>query len=122
MRQPRPTSGPAFALRLSDVSPPRQALVRLCQSIDYGQILDLNIRDREPVFHPAPRVLRDIKLDFEVEVRPEVALDDFLLREEVCRLLYRLDEMVAGRIQRIEVRAGIPQRVVIEANLTEWPR
>ena len=42
--------------------------------------------------------------------------------EEVCRLLDRISELGAGRFDRIEVRAGIPRRVVIERRLTEEPR
>ena len=106
-------------VRLSDLSVPRQALVRLCQSIDYGQILDLQIRGREPMFSPAPTVLLDIKLDAEGAVRPESELTDFTLRDEVRRLLDRIDELREGRVTRIEVRAGIPRRVIIERHITE---
>ena len=107
---------------LSEVSAPRQVLVRLCQSVDYGQILELHVRVGEPVFNPAPLVLRDIKLDADYAGRPETELADFTLSAEVCRLLDRIDEIKAGRIQRIEVRAGIPRRILIEAQLTETAR
>ena len=108
--------------KLSELSTPRQALVRLCQSIDYGQILDLQVRDREPQFSPAPTVLLDIKLDAARVGRPESELSDFVLCDEVCRLLDRIDELQTGQVQRIEVRAGIPRRVLIEARLTEATR
>jgi hypothetical protein len=118
-----PARAPARRLpRLSELSAPRQALVRLCQSIDYGQILDLQVRDREPQFSPAPTVLLDIKLDAARGWRPESELSDFALCDEVCRLLDRIDELHAGCVQRIEVRAGIPRRLLIEAKLTEVPR
>ena len=29
----------------------------------FGQILDIHVRDREPVFVPEPNVVRDVKLD-----------------------------------------------------------
>ncbi len=106
-------------LRLLELSTPRQVLVRLCQSIDYGQILDLQVRDREPLFSPAPTLLLDIKLDAARGGRPESELSDFTLCDEVCRLIDRIDELQTGRIQRIEVRAGIPRRVLIEARLAE---
>ena len=106
-------------LNLSGLSVPRQALVRLCQSVDFGQILGLHIRDREPVFSPPPTVLRDIKLDADCGPRQEAELADFALREEVCRLLERIDQIENGRLDRIEVRAGIPRRVLIETKLNE---
>ena len=96
--------------------------MRLCQSIDYGQILGLHVRDREPQFSPAPTVLLDIKLDAARVGRPESELSDFALCDEVCRLLERIDKMCAGLVPRIEVRAGIPRRVLIEARFNEAPR
>jgi hypothetical protein len=109
---------PKRTLSLSQLSGPRQALVRLCQSIDYGQILDLQVCDCQPVFSPPPTVLLDIKLDTDSGGRPESELADFALCDEVCRLLDRLDQMQAGQIQRIEVRAGIARRVLIQTKLT----
>jgi hypothetical protein len=105
--------------RLSELSAPRQALVRLCQSIDYGQVLGLVIRDREPTFNPAPTVLLDVKLDADCGGRPESELGDFTVRDEIRRLLDRIDELEGGRFDLIEVRAGIPRRVVIQRTLTE---
>jgi hypothetical protein len=108
--------------RLSELSAPRQALVRLWQFIDYGQITGLLVRGGEPVFDPAPVVLLDIKLDTDAGGREEADLQDFVLCDEVCRLLRRLDRIQDGRLDRIEVRAGIPRRVLIEASLTEASR
>ena len=105
-------------VRLSELSASKQALVRICQTLDYGQIIDLHVRDGEPVYNPAPTLLFDVKLDADCGGRPEVELADFTLRDEVCRLLDRINAMQTGRIQRIEVRAGIPRRVLIEATLT----
>jgi hypothetical protein len=109
-------------LRLSELSASRQALVRLCQSIDYGQVLNVLVNDREPSFNPPPSLLLDIRLDAEGGGRPELNLADFDLCEEVCRLLDRLDQIENGRIQRIEVRAGIPRRILIELSVTECMR
>lgn len=105
--------------RFCALSGPRQALVRLCQSIDYAQVEDLQVRDGEPVFDPPPTVLLDLKLDSDSSGRSESELADFALCEEVCRLLERIDQIQNGRIRRIEVRAGIPRRVLIEANVME---
>jgi hypothetical protein len=112
---------PARVPRLSELSAPRQALVRLCQSIDYGQIVALQIHDGEPVFSPAPTIVLDVKLDAAPQDRSESALEDFALRDEVCRLLIQIDLMKEGRADRIEVRAGIPRRIVIERRIAEAP-
>src|ERR1051325_9624864 len=95
---------------LSELSAARQALIRLCQWIDYGQILELHVREREPEFSPEPVMLLEVKLDSDPCERQETELEDFTLRGEVQRLLSRLDVIGTGCIQKIEVRAGIPRR------------
>jgi hypothetical protein len=112
----------AVILRFSQLSAPRQALVRLFQTLDFGHIVGVVIQNSDPVFHPEPIVLVDVKLDSEEGERQESDLPDFVLRAEVCRLMARFDELKNGRIERIEVRAGIPRRVIIERRVTEEPR
>lgn len=108
--------------RLAQLSAPRQALVRLFQSVNFGQIIGLTIRNGEPVFHPEPTVLLDVKLDADEVERPEADLADFTLRTEVRRLLAHLDQLQNGAVERIEVRSGVPRRVIIERRLTEAVR
>ncbi len=108
--------------RLTQLSAPRQALVRLFQSVNFGQIIGLAIRDGDPVFHPEPTVLLDVKLDADEGERPEADLADFTLRDEVRRLFARLDQLQNGTVERIEVRSGVPRRVIIERRLTEASR
>jgi hypothetical protein len=107
--------------RFTQLSAPRQALVRLFQSVNFGQLLDIAIQDGDPLFYPEPTVLFDVKLDADEGQRQEADLSDFALRDEVRRLMARLDQLKNGRIERIEVRSGIPRRVVIESRLTEAP-
>ena len=120
--KPPPCDVSLAAPRFSGLSGPRQALVRLCQSIDYGEIIGLEVRDREPIFCPPPVILFDIKLDTDTDGRREGDLQDFLLRDEVCRLFRRLDSLDNGRLDRIEIRAGIPRRLRMQAPLMEAPR
>jgi len=105
-------------LRLSDLSPARQALVRLCQAINHGRIEDLEVRHSEPVFDPWPVTLRDVKLDSDEGPRPELALVDFVVSDEVVRLMDLLDEMQCGTVRRIEVHAGVPRRMLVESQVS----
>ena len=107
----------AKTLRFSQLSASRQALVRLCQDINFGQIQDLHIRNSDPVWGPAPTVLSEIKLDTEDAPRPENELPDFKLLSQIQRLMRRLDQLRDGRIERIEVREGIPRRLVLTSPL-----
>ena len=99
-------------VRFAQLSGSRQTLVRLCQVVNYGYIQELNVRNSDPVFDPPPLVLLDVKLDSDNGPRPEADLPDFELRHEFCRLMIQFDELNNARIERIEVRAGIPRRVL----------
>jgi hypothetical protein len=96
----------------SQVSQPRQALIRLCQTINHGSIEDLQVEHSEPVFDPWPLILKDVKLDSDEGPRPELALGDFVVSDEILRLMSHLDEMKGGTLRRVEVREGIPRRIV----------
>jgi hypothetical protein len=108
-------------LRFYQLSPPRQALIRLCQSMNYGSIQDLTVRSREPIFTPSPPlVLADVKLDADDEPRSEASLSDFALGIELVRLMLLLDRIEDGKIAKIEIRAGIPRRVAVERSVSEY--
>jgi hypothetical protein len=101
--------------RFSQLSPARQNLVRLCQRINFGHVHDLVVQDREPVLGDrSPRVLTDIRLDVDEQPRTEALLGDFLLCAEFCRLMAALDHMVKGTIPSIEIRAGVPRRMILQ--------
>lgn len=102
------------AQRFSQLSAPRQALVRLLQSINFGHVEDLEVRGSQPVFSPAPMVFVEIKLDSAAEPRQEIDLTDFELRCEVIRLMEQFDQLGDASIERIDVRYGVPRRVLIE--------
>ncbi len=100
--------------RLSQLSTPRQALVRLLQSINFGYVDGLEVRCGEPVFNPAPMVFVEVKLDASNGPRPEMESADFELLSEVTRLMEQFDQLGDGSIERIDIRHGVPRRVVIE--------
>ncbi len=110
------------AARFSQLSAPRQVLVRLLQSVNFGHVDGLEVRGGEPVFSPAPTVLVEVKLDSESEPRQETNLADFELRGEVTRLMEQLDELGNASIERIDVRYGVPRRAVIERPIQEVRR
>jgi hypothetical protein len=61
----------------------------------------------------------DERLDLPEEARREIRLNNFQLCQEWCRVVARLDNIQNGMIERIEVRAGIPRRVVFESRLSQ---
>jgi hypothetical protein len=105
-------------IRLSDLSPARQSLVRLCREINYGQISGLVIRNGEPVLDPQPAVLLEAKFDLHEESSPLPGPPDFELGSETVRLMARLDEIQNGTIERLDVRHGIPTRAFIPGGIS----
>ena len=108
------------ARRFSELRPAQQALVQVCQSIGFGEIRGLEIRDGDPVFSPLPAVLIDIKLGSEQVKRSVLDCADFELRYEVRHLFWKFEELKNTRIERIEIRHGLPFRLIFEAQLNEW--
>lgn len=106
---------PSDTTRLQDPSAPQQRLVRLFQTINLGGIEELEIRNGEPEFSPPPLVLVELKLDREDGPRPERCLEQFQLLEQVVRFFDQLARLGDGTIECIEVRHGLPFRMVIEA-------
>ena len=100
------------------LSRPRQGLIRLCQRVNFGSILNLVVADGE-VSSGAPEVVLDLKLDADLVQRPELDFSDFALCAESCRLLAQIDLLRNGVIEKIVVHDGIPRRVVLHGRLPE---
>src|SRR5215469_5552564 len=99
-------------LRFSQLSASRQAFVRQCQWMGYGKIVSLAVQKAKPVFTEQTEVFFDVKLDGNDGPRPEHELGDFALSSEIVRLFAKLDAIRNGSIEHVEVRAGIPRRIV----------
>ncbi len=95
-------------MRMSEVSPNRARLVRLFQSVNFGRIENLHIRDHEPHFSIPPVVVRDIKFGGDNIARPESRLHDFVLREEIRQVLGLIDQLGDCVIESIHIRHGLP--------------
>lgn len=106
------SSAPGGKTRYAQLSAPWRALVRLCQFINYGSIEGLHVDNAEPMLKPPPLVLVDVKLDADEVPRPEVGLSDFELCDGLRRLIAQILKFKEGIVERIEVRAGIPRRVI----------
>jgi hypothetical protein len=102
-------------MQMEDLSPARQRLLRLFQTINFGRVEELEIRNGEPAFRPAPRVFVELKLDADDGPRPESALNRFPLRSQVARFFDRIASLNHGTVELIEVRHGMPFRMVLEA-------
>ena len=102
-------------------SPSRHRLIEAMQQLSFGRIENLAIQNGEPVFSPPPRLIQDIKLGAgENGPRPELYREDFMLRSSVIELFHHLERIGSGNIAAIEVRHGLPFRIVIDRSAGDY--
>jgi hypothetical protein len=98
------------------LSEQRRGLLEMMQRVNFGRIEGLVVRNGEPVFDPGPRIIREIKLGGENSPRPELDRVDFGLKPQVIELFQHLNELGNGAIECLDVKHGLPFRLVIEQN------
>jgi hypothetical protein len=98
----------------ASLSAPRRRLLEIMQRLNFGRIEGLEIRSGEPVFSPSPRIIRDIKIGGENGPRPELSTEDFALKSSVIELFEHLSQLGDGTLELIEVRYGVPIKLVVE--------
>jgi hypothetical protein len=96
----------------SALPPARRRLVELMQSLCFGQIENLVLRGGQPTFDPEPRVVHEIKFGGENGPRSELAAGDFRLKSQVIELFQHFDRLGDAVIERIEVKHGLPFRLI----------
>ncbi len=105
--------------RKCELSESKQRLVELMQEINFGWIEGLTIHGGEPVFKPAPRVIRGYKFGGENGFRMERDADDFALKVKVADLFRQFEVIGNGTIKNIEIKHGLPFRMTVEENVQD---
>ncbi len=100
-------------LRNTTLSAPRRQLVERMQVLNFGRIESLIIRNGDPVLDPTPRIVREIKPGGDNGPRPERLRQDFLLKQQVVELCQVMEEIGTGSIDLIEVKNGLPFRLLV---------
>lgn len=99
----------------TSLTAPQKRLLETLQRTNFGRIEHLVVRDGQPVFEPAPRIVKDVKLGSpDNEARPELEAPDFLLKREHLDLFETLTNFGTGTIEAIEIRHGLPFRILFE--------
>jgi hypothetical protein len=102
----------------SGLSSRQRQLLEIMQRLNFGRIEGLSIRNGEPVFQPAPRVVRDIKIGGENGPRPELSIDDFALKGSVVEFFDHLARIGDGTLESVEVKYGVPFKLVVEQTVS----
>ena len=99
-------------MNISSLNTARQRLVQQMQRIHFGHIENLRIEHGDPVWHPPPRIIRDLIVGKHVPMRGP-ARGDFALKQRVTDLFTLFDERQELDIERLYVQDGLPFRIAI---------
>lgn len=91
----------------------RRQLVELMQDINFGRLESLRVSNAEPLLDPKPGIIREVKLGAENSLRPERPTDDFMLKSQVVDLFEHLDRIRDCHIESLEIKNGLPFRMLI---------
>jgi hypothetical protein len=97
----------------ASLTPSRRRLLELFQQINFGRVEALVLLNGDPVLDPVPRVVQEIKFGGENGPRPELSNGDFHLKSQVIELFQHLDQLGDGTIEAIEVKHGLPFRMIL---------
>lgn len=101
---------------LSTLSTTRQKLVRVMQRNPFSNI-ETVVREGEPCFSPPPKITREIKLGIDAIPRPGPEDGDFALKRAVTDLFEHFDQLHDSTAVTIEVRHGLPARLILAGEL-----
>jgi hypothetical protein len=87
------------------------------QEIHFGVIENLVIRGKEPSLDPLPKVTREIKLGVDSNAKTSQDGSDFSLKRHVTDLFEQFDRLPDGSVVTIEVRHGLPARLIVAAEV-----
>ncbi len=96
----------------SELPAPARRLVEMMHAVHFGGIEGLSVHDGLPVFDPAPRIVRHIKLGADNAPRAREA--DFELKAPVRDLFRHLAEVRNGFVRSLEIRHGLPVNMLLE--------
>lgn len=95
------------------LSAPRRRLLELLAGLNFGRVENLSVRGGDPAFDPPPRIVREVKFGGDNGPRPERDAADFLLKVQAVELFRHLDRLGDGTVQSIEVKHGLPFRMLV---------
>lgn len=75
--------------------------------------IDTVVSGGDPCFDPPPKITREIKLGIDAPARPTAEEADFELKRAVVDLFDNFDCLPDGTAVTIEVRHGLPARLIL---------
>lgn len=100
------------SLTRDGLSPNVQRLVDLLADVGFGTIENLVVRAGEPYFDPPPRIYRTVKFKSAAD-KPQTHADGEI-KNQTLHLIQELRRVGDGEVQRLEVQAGLPFKMVVQ--------
>ncbi len=97
----------------SGLSVSRRQLVELMQDINFGRLESLRFANADPILDPMPGIVWEIKFGGENGSRAELQSDDFTLKSQVVEMFQHLDRLRNGEIESLEIKHGLPFRMLV---------
>ena len=97
----------------SSLSLQRQLLVETLQRINFGRLDNLRFRNAQPVVDETSRIVREHKFAAENGPRPESLKADFAIKHQLVELFRYFDESGDGLIESLEIKHGLPFRMIV---------
>ena len=84
------------------------------QTINFGRLTNLVVRNGQPIYDPPPKIIREIKFGGENGPHIEFAKEDYVLKDQVVELFHHLQKLGDGTVQSLEIKRGLPFRMTVE--------
>lgn len=95
------------------LTPARTRLLLLMHEVGYGRIVDLQVRDGEPVFDPPPTAKRLYQFGRDAASCPADTRQGLILKRKVQELLEVFDRERSLHIEELKVEDGLPVMMVV---------
>jgi hypothetical protein len=96
------------------LSAARQNLLRVMQEHPYSRIDHLTVVSGDPVFGPGAKIIAETKFGAADGPRREAGLADFVMKKEHVELFQQLEKIGSGELLTLEVKGGLPFRMIRE--------
>jgi hypothetical protein len=100
-------------LNKSSLSLQRQFLIETLQRINFGRLENLRFKAGEPILDETSKIFREHKFGSENGPRPESTKIDFALKKQLAELFRYFDDRRDGIVESLEVKHGLPFRMVV---------
>jgi hypothetical protein len=100
----------------SSLKPVQRQAVEIIEGLGFGCIERLWVREGLPCYEPKPRIVQTVKLDSEPDPKLDDGHADATLKKQFESLFDQLSRLQDGVVD-IEVRHGLPFRLVLERRL-----